>query len=115
MIDITWGKNAWYFIHSSAINFDNIQNNRHKYLMFYRVFIQLIPCPICKKHFINNINKNEYLLESNINKENIFNWTIDLHNEVNKMNSKQIVSYEEASSYYNNEINNNIMQLKIKF
>lgn len=109
MIDITWGKHAWYFIHSSAINFDNIQNNKHKYLMFYRVFTQLIPCPICKKHFINNINKNEYLLESNINKEKIFNWTIDLHNEVNKMNSKQIVSYEEAVTYYNNEINNKLI------
>ena len=39
-------------------------------------------------------------IENNINKDRIFNWTVDLHNTVNKMNHKRTWSYEESNNYY---------------
>jgi len=49
------------------------------------------------------------IIENNINQERIFNWTVDLHNTVNKMNHKRIWSYDEANNYYQkNNFNNNV-------
>ena len=109
MIGNNWGKNAWYFLHFSALNYNNINYKRVKYLDFYKNFINLIPCPVCKKHFTDNLNKLEYNLENNINGDKIFNWTVDLHNEVNRMNNKEIVSYEKARIMYSKQFDKRIV------
>jgi hypothetical protein len=106
MIGKNWGKNAWYFLHITALNYDNINYRRIKYLEFYKNFISLIPCPICKRHFIDNLKKIKYNLENNINSDNIFNWTVDLHNEVNRMNGKDVISHLEAKILHRGPISN---------
>jgi len=54
------------------------------------------------------------IIDNNINKERIFNWTIDLHNTVNKMNHKRIWSYDEANNYYQkNNFNDNVCKYYI--
>ena len=116
MIGKNWGKNAWYFLHTSALNYNDINYRRVKYLEFYKNFISLIPCPVCKRHFIDNLKRIEYNLENNINSDNIFNWTVDLHNEVNRINGKKIVSYSEARILHRGEISSkNINKFVLQF
>ena len=50
-------------------------------------------------------------IEDNINNDKIFNWTIDLHNTVNKMHRKKIWNYDESKNYYlQNNFNNNVLK-----
>jgi hypothetical protein len=51
-------------------------------------------------------------IENNINEERFFNWTIDLHNLVNKKTSKTQWSYEQSKNYYtNHNFDNNTYKL----
>ena len=59
-----------------------------------------------------NVNKEHLSFENNINPERIFNWTVDLHNEVNKMHHKKVWSYDEARNFYTRF--NQLAQSKIK-
>jgi hypothetical protein len=64
---INWGRVSWYFLHITALNYkDKLRND---YINFYENFRKIIPCPICTKHFNDDINT--LGLENNINKDNI--------------------------------------------
>tara|TARA_B100001173_G_C15745232_1_gene444494 strand:- start:9 stop:212 length:204 start_codon:yes stop_codon:yes gene_type:complete len=58
-------------------------------------------------------------MQNNLKNGKIFEWTIDLHNEINKNNNKEIWSYEKAIKYYSeikiiNEDINNFIKIFIK-
>ena len=91
-----WGKQGWHFIHSIAYNYpDNpTQEDKKNYSDFIHSMQKVLPCPFCAEHFKQNIIKMPIRL---YNKSEFFNWTVDMHNEVNKLNGKAILSYEEAS------------------
>lgn len=92
-----WGPKAWYFIHSVAVAYpDNptdIEKNQYK--QFFLSIGNVLPCSLCQEHYNKHVT-NEKLDEVLISKKLLFNWTVDLHNKVNKFNNKKIVSYEEA-------------------
>ena len=68
----------------------------------------------CRNHFIKQIDNPNLSIDNNVNSDKIFNWTVDLHNNVNKMNHKKIWSYDEARSYYQiNNYNNGILKFFI--
>ena len=51
-------------------------------------------------------NLKEYPLEEALkNTDNLFKWTIDIHNEVNKETNKRIYSYEEIYKEYSQNKN----------
>ena len=95
-----WQPLTWNIFHIIALNYNEIY--RDQYISFFEAFKVIIPCSICKNHYNNNLNNSNLSIENNINKDRIFNWTIDLHNSVNKMNHKKIWSYDEARNYYTN-------------
>lgn len=106
---INWGRVSWYFLHITALNYkDNLRNH---YIDFYNIFKKIIPCPICTKNFNDDISI--YGLENNINKESIFNWTIDLHNRVNEKNNLKIYTYDESLKYYEGQYNSKLINLFI--
>ena len=93
-----WQPMTWKVFHMCALFYE--ENYKDKYIDFFNAFKVIIPCSICRNHFNSNINKEEYSLENNINIDKIFNWTVDLHNLVNKKNHKKIWSYSEAKELY---------------
>ena len=44
------------------------------------------------------------ILSENMNNDRIFNWTIDLHNSVNRMHNKRAWEYSIANNVYNTEL-----------
>ena len=51
------------------------------------------------------------IIENNMNKDRIFEWTIDLHNSVNTSHKKKAWSYDEARNFYNlNNFNNKLLK-----
>lgn len=107
-----WQRITWIFFHTLTLNYN--EQYRDKYIEFFDTFKTIIPCKICRNHFIENINKENMSIEGNMNNDRIFKWTIDLHNSVNKMHHKKIWSYDDARNFYtNNNFNNKVLKFFI--
>jgi hypothetical protein len=93
-----WGVHGWKFIHHIALGYPNkpTNNDKNNYKSFFLLLGNVLPCHICSDHY------NEHLLIHPLNdkvlstKINFINWTIDMHNEVNKKNGTKIYGYDEA-------------------
>ena len=92
-----WGPPLWKSIHYIALNF-NPEN-----ISYYRVFFEnlwaLLPCSLCSEHYRKNY------IEIPIdftNRYKLFEWTVKMHNKVNKLNHKPEYTYEQALKIYSN-------------
>lgn len=90
-----WGRQAWHFIHMVALSYPENPSDDDKkhYLGFLNSLQYALPCPICGEHFRENMEKYPPRLDS---KREFFEWTVDLHNAVNRMNKKKVISYDQA-------------------
>jgi hypothetical protein len=90
-----WGRQAWHFIHFVAYNYplEPTEGDKVVYMNFLKSLSKVLPCPICGVHFERHMKEMPPRLD---NRKEFFEWTIDMHNEVNKMNGKPILSYDEA-------------------
>ena len=107
-----WQRITWHLFHTISLNYND--NYKEEYITFFNTLKTIIPCGICRNHYIENISKENMEIEKNINSENFFNWTVDLHNTVNKMHRKKIWSYDDARKYYeHNNFNNKVLKFFI--
>ena len=66
---------------------------------FYEALKILIPCPICKDHYIQHLEK--YPLTPYLDRRtDLLRWTILLHNQVNKTLNKREYTESEVIEYY---------------
>lgn len=66
---------------------------------FFEAFQFLIPCPICREHYA------AFLQEQAISpfldrRDDLFRWTVDVHNKVNAKLNKPRLSERDAIAYY---------------
>jgi len=107
-----WQRITWVVFHTLALSYN--ENYKEHYITFFNTLQTIIPCRMCRNHYITNISKDGMHIEENMNSENIFNWTIDLHNKVNKMHSKKIWGHDEARSFYQkNGFSNELLKMFI--
>ncbi len=92
-----WGKEGWKFIHWVALTYPEkpTKEDKKHYLKFFESLQDVLPCGICAAHFRVNMEKHPIKMDNN---KELFNWTVDMHNIVNKQNGKKIVTYQEAYS-----------------
>ena len=101
MIPDTWGRYLWYSIHFIALDYSENPSNDDalKYKTFFENLGNVIPCYKCsvnyKKH-LSELPIDAYLSS----REDLFAWTVQLHNIVNKELGKPIFSIEEAKKKY---------------
>ena len=99
----TWGPHLWYSMHFIALGFPNEASSIDKknYKNFYINLPNVIPCEECSKHLA--INLNNYQIDNYLeSREKLFQWTVIIHNEVNRMLGKSEWSVKEAYNYYTN-------------
>ena len=96
-----WKQYTWKIFHLVASNYDETYKN--KYDAFFNTFKIIIPCGICRRHFIQNISKPGFGISENMTAEKIFPWTIELHNTVNRMHNKMAWKSEIAKNVYNQD------------
>jgi hypothetical protein len=107
-----WQRITWHILHTISLHYNDTYRN--EYIIFFDCLKTIIPCRICRNHYIQNINKENMQIENNINSDRIFNWTIDLHNSVNKMHHKKLWNYNESRNYYQeHNFNNKIFKFFI--
>jgi hypothetical protein len=105
MDSLDWQPVTWFIFHTIALNYN--EEYKEQYITFFNTFKTIIPCKTCRNNYIMHLKKENMSIEENIEPNKIFNWTVDLHNKVNKINKKTEWSYEKAKNYYKvNNFNN---------
>ena len=90
-----WGKAAWVFIHSIAVNYPEnpLPCEKENTINFFTLLGNMLPCRYCRQHYNENLKKLPIQADSKID---LIWWTIDLHNLVNLSTGKKVLSKEEA-------------------
>tara|TARA_B110000971_G_C19624848_1_gene326470 strand:+ start:5 stop:463 length:459 start_codon:yes stop_codon:yes gene_type:complete len=101
-----WGPYAWFFIHSIALNYPKNPTFKNKldYSNFFKSLIYVLPCEKCSIGYNKNIINNP--IDNNLdNTEQLFHWTVDIHNMVNRETNKKTLNYQEAYDLHMNKYN----------
>lgn len=95
-----WGPFFWNTIHIAALAYPAEPSHGHKKSaqQFFESLQLLIPCPICREHYKVHLEKYP-LLPHLDRRRDLFNWTLLLHNEVNKSLNKPMFTAEETLAY----------------
>jgi hypothetical protein len=96
-----WGPYAWYKFHMKAVKYStnpNINDMERIEKFYYSDFLEYIKCESCINDYLAIIHCYPIRLDT---KYNLFNWTVDIHNIVNKKLGKRLISYYEAYQIWN--------------
>lgn len=101
MIPEIWGPSLWYKIHTLALSypFKPTNDDIKKYYNIYTNLWTIIPCEKC------SVNYKRHLQELPIkpflsSKYKLFEWTVNMHNLVNKELKKPIMPLQDALIMY---------------
>lgn len=96
-----WGPFFWHTIHIVALGYPKNPSYTDKKSAkeFYESLAFLLPCGICKEHYKTHLQAHPITpyLDS---RADLMKWTIEIHNEVNKMLGKPTWTMEEIIAYY---------------
>ena len=96
-----WGPFFWHTIHITALGYSNKPTYAQKKAAkeFYESLSVMIPCSVCREHFKKHLET--YPLSPHLDsREDLFKWTVVLHNEVNKSLKKPEFSEYDAIQFY---------------
>ena len=98
-----WGKYFWNTIHIAALSYPSnpTPEDSETYTKFFNIIGDVLPCKKC------SMNYKRHLVEIPIfqyleNKQELFKWTILLHNIVNRELGRSQWNIEYAQMYYMN-------------
>ena len=97
-----WGPSGWAFIHYVALGYPNnpSMKDNNDYKNYYYNLAHVIPCEKCKEHYKETIIDNPPKTQ---NKDELFKWTVDIHNIVNKRLNKPTLTYTDALHIWKNK------------
>jgi len=96
-----WGQYLWRLLHTLTYSYHPTmpEELRGKYVRFFHVLKDFIPCPVCRNHYTDRIMKNPP--EKNMKTTDDFvSWLNNLHNEVNAGLGKPLISKKYADTMY---------------
>ena len=87
-----WSNHCWQFLHRSfALHKPTVQGAR----LFLQGLQDVIPCSHCRNHY------RAYLQQHPVDEgTDLFQWSVDLHNDVNLRTGKPLVSVSDARRMY---------------
>lgn len=102
----SWGRPLWFSLHYGALNYpDNADDSMKRMMLGYiRGLPIMIPCDVCKNHAYTYISKfsDNQLLFIAADKDRLFKFFWEFHNDVNKRTNKPVISLEKAYEIYRN-------------
>lgn len=98
-----WGPQLWHTIHTLAYDYqrkpsnDELRISREEaYANWFNALPKLLPCPGCRMHLALRMQKTPPPIKDTQGTFKLWEWTVDLHNEVNKSTGKVEYTYDEA-------------------
>jgi hypothetical protein len=97
-----WGPSLWKSLHYITIAYpDNPTNiDKQNMKLFFGSIGQILPCEKCRLNFSRHLVIYPLTDEVLSSRFDLVNWLINVHNEVNKMNGKKVLSYDEVMDIY---------------
>jgi len=98
---VVWGPFFWHTIHIAALGYPKEPTYTEKRAAkeFFESLQFLIPCSVCREHYSKHLK--EHPLTTFLDRRaDLFRWTIDIHNEVNKALKKPTRTEQEVLNYY---------------
>ena len=91
-----WGPIFWATLHIASLGYSDTPTERQKKNMiaFYESMVDVLPCPICRKHYEQNLE--EMPIKDAVNtRMELIHWVFTMHNRVNVQLGKREYSFEE--------------------
>ena len=96
-----WGPIFWSTIHITALAYPDAPSYAEKKAAkeFYNSFSLLLPCPVCRTHYTEVLKAMP--VDSFLDKKaSLIEWTLNVHNQVNKQLGKPEISLSEFYAKY---------------
>ena len=96
-----WGPPFWFVLHTIAIAYPENPTfiERRNHYDFFRNLQSVVPCTECRRNYCAHFKK--YPIETFLdNKYSLLQWTIIMHNLVNKLNGEPQMTTQEVVSLY---------------
>ena len=96
-----WGPFFWHTIHITALGYSNKPTYAQKKAAkeFFTSLTVLIPCPVCREHYAKHVET--YPITPHLDsRDDLFKWTVVLHNAVNKDLGKPEFSENDSIAFY---------------
>ena len=100
----SWGPYAWYKFHKKAIEYPrnpSVYDINNVINYYHNIFLRYIGCKKCVRDYTRILIK--YPIRTKTNNE-LFNWSVNIHNIINAKLGKRQMNYDEARQYWNNII-----------
>lgn len=100
-----WGKHMWASIHFIALGYPDkpSESEKNDYKSFFENIYKVLPCNTCSNHLKTTLQTQLPLSAKSLsNKDNLFKWTVDLHNIVNARLKKPTITLDKATLTYMN-------------
>lgn len=96
-----WGPFFWHTIHIVALGYpkEPTYTDKRAAKDFFESLAHLIPCPYCREHYTVHLQKMPITPHLD-RKEDLFRWTVELHNVVNQSLGKPAYTEAEALMFY---------------
>jgi len=96
-----WGPFFWHTMHIAALTYpkDPSYANKRAAKEFFESLAHIIPCPKCREHYQTHLQKMPITPHLD-RRDDLFRWTVQVHNEVNKITGKPIVTEAESIRFY---------------
>lgn len=99
-----WGKYQWTAIHFAALGYPTSPTEAQKqyyFTYFTKILPEILPCLKCRQHLKQTLQTEHPMNSSALANPNaLFEWTVSLHNVVNRRLEKPTLSLEEARNIY---------------
>ena len=90
-----WGSHYWYVIETMVLSLDTKEIYSTESLRLFLFSLQnLLPCPICRSHFQDYFQNNDFEKYAS-SKKKILLWIYQLRKEIQIRNNKTYPSFEE--------------------
>lgn len=92
----TFGPYFWSVIHMTALSAkpDMTPEKKEAYVRFFEAMPDVLPCAMCGKHLKENLQALP------VDTDNLFQWSVELHNLVNAQLNKPEIPPEKAYRYW---------------
>lgn len=99
-----WGKYQWTSIHFVALGYPNNptkSQKQHYFTYFSKILPEILPCLMCRQHLKKTLQTEHPMTPLALeNPSAMFEWTVSLHNAVNRQLGKSTVTLDEAKRIY---------------
>ena len=94
-----WGTVFWQALHTISFTYPNTPTTTEKtlYRTTIRNLARVLPCSVCKNHFMRYIRDNPPLMSC---KYTLSKWMVSFHNSVNRRLGKPQRAYEDIVEEY---------------